>query len=59
VRLPRYRFVPPSDQETRYRDPFRQVFVLKPRLELGLAAGRDIVEDGKDAGRWIGHIGCP
>ena len=49
-RLPRHRLVPPPEQEARNRKPLRKVLVLKPLLELGLAAGRGVVEDRENAG---------
>jgi hypothetical protein len=51
--LPQYRFVPSPDQEPRYRDPLRQMFVLKPILELGLAA-RSAVSKGQTVATAVG-----
>jgi len=51
--------VPSPDQEPRYGDPLRRVFVLKPLLELGLAASCDVVKNRKNAGQCVGHVSCP
>ena len=52
-RLPRHRLVAPPEHEARNRKPHLQVLVLKPFLELGLAAGRGIVEDRQNAGQRV------
>jgi hypothetical protein len=50
ARLPRCRLVPSSEQEPWNGYPLRQMLVLKPFLELGLAARSDVVKDRKNTG---------
>jgi hypothetical protein len=57
ARPPRNGLVPSPDQEAWHGNPLRQVFVLKPLLELGLAARRDVVEDRENPGRRARFIG--
>src|SRR5262249_42503615 len=57
--LPRYRLVPPPEQESRYGDALLKVLVLERLLELGLAARRDVVEDRENARKCVGHVRCP
>ena len=50
---------PPPEDEAGHAETFLQVLVLKPFLELRLAAGRYVVENGENAGTRDGHVGAP
>jgi hypothetical protein len=54
-RLPRHCLMPPAEQKAWHGDSLGEMLVLKPLLELRLAAGSDIIEDRKNSGERFGH----
>ena len=54
-RLARHRLMPPAKQKARHGNSLGEMLVLKPLLELRLAAGSNIVEDRKNARERFGQ----